>query len=165
MASRDLEAPVTTGAGNHGVVGRGRMRVSDADRERAIDTLKTAFVQERLSKDELDARAGRAYLSRTYDELTACTAGIPPRRPKPPASTRTAPRPEADPRPEVVYRSRKRAVKRVVGWSACIVIPPAMAAAFFTYFGGFAVMMLVAFLGATLTASPLGPGASIRDRI
>jgi hypothetical protein len=139
------------------------MRMSDADRERAVDALKTAFVQERLSKDELDVRVERAYLSRTYDELAACTAGIPPKRPRHPVpatlSTRTVPHPEP------VYRSRKRAVKRAVGWSACIVIPPAMAAAFFTYFGGFAVMMLVAFIGATLTASPVGPGASIRDRI
>jgi hypothetical protein len=153
------------------------MLVSDADREQAIDTLKTAFIQERLSKYELDARAGRAYLARTYDELAACTAGIRRTRPRPPAlaapPAKIARRPDSAmdsapdsaPRPEVAYRSRKRVVKRAVGWSACIVIPPALVAAFFTYFGGFAVMVLVAFAGAILTASPIGPGASIRDRI
>lgn len=142
---------------------RGRMRVSDADRERAVDALKTAFVQERLSSDELDVRTERAYLSRTYDELAACTGGIPPKRPRHPVPATLAARRTAS-QPEPVYRSGKR-IKRAVGWSACIVIPSAMAAAFFTYFGGFAVMMLVAFAGAMLTASPIGPGASIRDRI
>jgi uncharacterized membrane protein len=32
--------------------GHGRLRASDADRERAIDTLKTAFAQGRLTRDE-----------------------------------------------------------------------------------------------------------------
>ena len=144
------------------------MRVSDADRERAIEVLKSAFVQERISKYELDARAFQVYQSRTYDELNACTTSIPPARREPRPVRLLAPLPPAPraPRgPAPDYRSRKRAVKRAVAWSACIVIPPAMAAAFFTYFGGFAVMMLVAFFGATLTASPIGPGASIRDRI
>ena len=39
--------------------------------------LKAAFVQGRLTKDELDARAGRAFVSRTYAELAALTADIP----------------------------------------------------------------------------------------
>ena len=33
----------------------GRIRTSRADREQVIDTLKAAFVQDRLTKDELDA--------------------------------------------------------------------------------------------------------------
>jgi hypothetical protein len=57
--------------------GHGRMRASDADREQAIDVLKVAFVEGRLVKDELDARAGRAFTSRTYAELAAVTADIP----------------------------------------------------------------------------------------
>ena len=40
--------------------GRGRPRASDADREQVIDMLKAAFVQGLLTKDELDARVGRA---------------------------------------------------------------------------------------------------------
>jgi hypothetical protein len=153
-----------------GALGRGRMRVSDADRERAVEILKIAFEQERLSKDELDVRAERAYLSRTYDELTACTAGIPRERPRPlaPPASQAAPTavpPNTAPHPEPVYRSRKRVVKLAVGLSACIVIPPALVTAFFTYYGGFAVMMLVAVVGVILTGSPIGPGASIRDRI
>jgi Domain of unknown function (DUF1707) len=71
---------VITGPGDHraaGAGGRGRLRASHADRERAIEVLKAAFVQGRLDKDELDARVGRAFASRTYAELAAVTADIP----------------------------------------------------------------------------------------
>ena len=54
------------------------MRASHADRERAIEALKVAFVQGRLDKHEFDARVGRVLASRTYLELTAVTADIPP---------------------------------------------------------------------------------------
>ena len=37
--------------------GRGRLRVSHADREQVIDTLKAAFVRGMLAKDEFDLRA------------------------------------------------------------------------------------------------------------
>ena len=55
---------------------RGRLRTSRADRERVIDTLKSAFVQGFLTKDEFDARVGQAFASRTYAELAALTADI-----------------------------------------------------------------------------------------
>jgi hypothetical protein len=42
-----------------------------------IDTLKAAFVQGRLTKDQFAMRAGAALLSRTYAELAAVTDGIP----------------------------------------------------------------------------------------
>jgi hypothetical protein len=58
--------------------GRGRLRVSHADREQVVGTLKAAFVQGRLGKDELDARVGLAFASRTYTELAALTADLPP---------------------------------------------------------------------------------------
>jgi hypothetical protein len=60
-----------------GAVGRGPMRASHADREQVIDVLKDAFAQGRLDKDELDARAGQAFASRTYAELAAVTADLP----------------------------------------------------------------------------------------
>jgi hypothetical protein len=76
--------------------GRGRLRAGHADREQAIDTLKTAFVHGRLTKDELDARAGQALTARTHADLAALTAGIPPRPPaarpaRPPAPVRRRP--------------------------------------------------------------------------
>lgn len=56
--------------------GRSRFRASHADREQAVEVLKVAFVQGRLDKDELDARVGQAFASRTYAELAAVTADI-----------------------------------------------------------------------------------------
>jgi hypothetical protein len=71
---------VMTGSGDEiaaAAGGRGRLRASHADREQVIDTLKTAFAEGRLDKDELDALAGQAFTSRTYAELAALTADIP----------------------------------------------------------------------------------------
>ncbi len=67
---------------------RGRLRVGHADREQVIDTLKDAFTQGRLTRDELDARTSQALAARTYAELDAVTADIPgaPRLDGPPAS-------------------------------------------------------------------------------
>jgi hypothetical protein len=57
----------------------GQLRTSHADRERAIDVLKAAFVQGRLTKDELDLRVSQVFASRTYAALDAQTADIPDR--------------------------------------------------------------------------------------
>ena len=59
-----------------GSVGRGRLLASHADREQVIDTLKAAFVQGLLAKDEFDLRVGQTLGSRTYAELAAVTADI-----------------------------------------------------------------------------------------
>ena len=60
-----------------GTVGRGRLLASHNDREQVIDTLKAAFVQGLLTKDEFDLRVGRTLGSRTYAELAGVTADIP----------------------------------------------------------------------------------------
>jgi hypothetical protein len=57
-----------TGPGNEmrtPASGRGRMRASNAEREQVIDTLKAAFVDGRLTKDELDTRVGQTIAART----------------------------------------------------------------------------------------------------
>ncbi len=56
---------------------RGNLRASHATREQVIGALKAAFVQGRLTEDELDARTGRVHASRTYAELAEVTADIP----------------------------------------------------------------------------------------
>ena len=56
---------------------RGRLRASHADREQVIGTLKAAFVQGMLAKDEFDLRVSQAFASRTYAELAAVTADLP----------------------------------------------------------------------------------------
>lgn len=60
-----------------GAGGRGRLRAAHADREQAIEVLKAAFVQGRLTKDEFDVRVGQVLASRTYADLTPVTADIP----------------------------------------------------------------------------------------
>ncbi len=57
--------------------GRALLRASDSDRDRVLDILKTAFVQGRLSEEELDQRVGQTLDSRTWGDLTAVTADIP----------------------------------------------------------------------------------------
>src|SRR5690349_1617473 len=52
--------------GQVAAAGRGHLRASHADREQTIDSLKAAFVQGRLTKDEFDARVGQTLISRTY---------------------------------------------------------------------------------------------------
>src|SRR5262249_21312868 len=58
--------------------GRGRsdFRASRANRERVVELLKAAFVEERLTKDELDARVGQALASRTHADLAAVTRDL-----------------------------------------------------------------------------------------
>ena len=56
---------------------RGGLRASYADREQVIGILKAAFVQGRLTEDELGGRVDRAYASRTCAELAEVTADIP----------------------------------------------------------------------------------------
>jgi hypothetical protein len=71
---------VTAWPGDQGAAdaaARGYLRASHADREHVIDVLKAAFVQGRLTKAELDARAGQAFASRTYADLAAVTADLP----------------------------------------------------------------------------------------
>jgi hypothetical protein len=55
----------------------GDLRAGHADRDQAIGTLKAAYVQGRLTEDELDARVEQVYASRTYAELAEVTADIP----------------------------------------------------------------------------------------
>ena len=69
---------MTAGPGGETTVASpGHLRASHADREQVIDTLKAAFVQGHLAKDEFDARIGRTFASRTCAELAAITADLP----------------------------------------------------------------------------------------
>jgi hypothetical protein len=67
-----------TGPQGPAAAGRDLLRAGHAEREQAIESLKDAFVDGRLTMDELDARAGRALAARTCAELTVLTADIPP---------------------------------------------------------------------------------------
>jgi len=74
-AQREMGAgrpELAAGAGDHG-----RLRASHADRERAVEVLKAAFVHGRLDKDEFDVRVGQALRARTFAELATVTADLP----------------------------------------------------------------------------------------
>ena len=130
---------MATGSWDSGSV---RFLASDADRERTVDVLKTAFVYGTLTKDELTLRTGRALTARTYAELAAITAGLTPAAPRPATQAQAR-------------APRKRVTKKVVVLSACaVVLPPALGVAFLSYYGGFLVMVLFSFIGAVLTKPP-----------
>src|SRR5689334_674670 len=75
LAFRGWEVPVATWPGDQTTAGR--LRASHADRDRAIDRLKAAFVQGRLTKDEFDQRVSQTLAARTLAELATLTADIP----------------------------------------------------------------------------------------
>jgi len=138
---------MTTGPGDRKAVGArggGHLRASDADREQVIDTLKDAFVQGRLTMDELGMRTGQALVSRTYAELTAITADIPgrPIEVPPPMPARPA-------------AARRPINKKAVACAACmLILPPALGAAFLTFYGGFIILFLFAFAGLVVASGP-----------
>jgi Domain of unknown function (DUF1707)/Domain of unknown function (DUF4190) len=56
---------------------RGRMRAADADRDRVVEFLTTAYCEGRLSKDEYDARLESALSARTYADLDQVVTDLP----------------------------------------------------------------------------------------
>ncbi|MGC5015597.1 DUF1707 SHOCT-like domain-containing protein [Streptosporangium sp. DT93] len=70
----------------------GEMRVSDAERESAVEWLRVASVEGRLTLGELTERTEAAYTARTQAELAVVTSDLPGVRPAAPAHP-PAPRP------------------------------------------------------------------------
>jgi Domain of unknown function (DUF1707) len=72
---------VTAGPGDKPVTGksrdRGRLRASDSEREQVAGALQAAFVQGRLTQEELSARAEQTYAAKTYADLTEVIADLP----------------------------------------------------------------------------------------
>lgn len=97
-----------TGPDDQAAVGRDRLRAGHADREQAIETLKHAFVEGRLTRDELDARADRVLAARTYADLAALTADVP-------AAAGPA-------RPPAPVRRRRPLVRAAAGSGGCAVV-------------------------------------------
>jgi hypothetical protein len=74
------EVPVMASPGDETAAGAQRhvrLRASAADREQVIEVLKAAFVQDRITKNELDQRIGQVLASRTYGDLDVLTADLP----------------------------------------------------------------------------------------
>ena len=66
---------------------RGQMRAADADRDRVVEFLSTAYCEGRLSKDEYDGRLENALSARTYADLDQLVIDLPAAR----ATTVTTP--------------------------------------------------------------------------
>ena len=106
-ASRWWGGAVMAGPGDEitaRTAGRGPFRASRADREQAIEVLKTAFVEDRLTKEELDARVGQALASRTHADLAAVTSDL--------HAWRAAARPTAAGPPSTPARTLAKAARR-----------------------------------------------------
>ena len=56
---------------------RGQLRAADADRDRVVGFLTTAFSEGRLTKDEYDDRLESALAARTYADLDTLVADLP----------------------------------------------------------------------------------------
>lgn len=127
-----------------GAAGRGRIRAADADRERVIEALKTSFAAGLMAREEFVTRVGRALESRTYAELVVLLADL---RAGP---ARTPPPPEP-----LARRPRRPANRAAVAWAACaVIVLPAIGAAFLTFYGGFLVVLLLAFIAVVVTGQP-----------
>jgi Domain of unknown function (DUF1707) len=131
---------VTIGPEDRAVAGCDRLRAAHADREDVIETLKNAFVHGRLTRDELNLRVGQALAARTYADLTALTADIPP------APTAAAAGPTRLPAP-----ARRRPLARAAAKSGtCLIIafPAFLVGSYFDPFGPWrAVMDVLAVCG------------------
>jgi Domain of unknown function (DUF1707) len=128
--------------------GPGHLRASHADRERAVDTLKAAFVRGWLTKGELDVGVGRALAARTYAELAAVTARIPA------GSSPTRPPKSAGPQPQ---RPANRA-NRWVRSGACAITAITLAAGVLAgVVAGGAAAVIVAIFTLNLTALATRP--------
>jgi hypothetical protein len=112
---------MTTGSGDDmplAATGSGHLRASHADRERAIDVLKTAFVQGRLAKDEFEARIGQTFVSRTYADLAYVTADLTEAPPVRKPARSQVEKAASDP-------ARARA-KKAAAWGAYGIVLPAL---------------------------------------
>jgi Domain of unknown function (DUF1707) len=115
--------------------GRDHIRASHADREHVIDTLKAAFVQGRLTKDEFDQRVGQAFDSKTYAELAALSADLPAGPTRPMSQPRRA-------------QGWSLGDEKVLKWAIASALSPLapLAAAFLTgnqVFAAMSVMLLI----------------------
>jgi len=107
-----------TGPADEIAARQGRWRASHADREQVVGALKAAFVQGRLTADELDERVGQALAARTYAELAALTTDLPadpaPARQPAPAA-QPAPDRQSAPARRLQNPAARRAVKAGAG--------------------------------------------------
>ena len=150
-----------TGPDEGGLAGHGHLRAAQADREQAITVLKAAYAQGRLTKDELEARAGQAFASRTYAELAALTADIPadsaavsPVTASPAAASPAATGSDAVwPRPSTPARTMAKAARRS---GVCLLVAVALVEG--AYLAGNFLLIVAAFFALIAASGFFGYG-------
>jgi Domain of unknown function (DUF1707) len=145
-----------TGPDEAGLARRGHLRAAQADREQAITVLKAAYAQGRLTKDELEARAGQAFASRTYAELAALTADIPADLPaaSPAAASPAATGSDAAwPRPSTPARTLAKAARRS---GVCLLVAIALVEG--AYLAGNFLLIVAAFFALIAASGFFGYG-------
>jgi len=100
----------------------GDIRVSDAERDRALSELSVAFQAGRITADEFDERSGQVLAARTGRELTAPLADLP--RVHPPAPRETAP----PPAPQEAEQALARRGRALLGAGVCAFLAVSFAA-------------------------------------
>jgi DUF1707 SHOCT-like domain len=144
--------PVTAGPGNQrasDAAARDHLRASHADREHVVDVIKTAFVQGRLTKAEMDARAGQAFAARTYADLAVLTADLPAG-----LAAAQPPRPARAQARQPMSNAAKAGIWVVIAVAVPMVLFLSGGEVLFLLFTPFYFMAL-AFLGAEIVASRL----------
>jgi len=127
---------------------RGRLRASDADRDRVVDALKSAFTQGRLHWSELNSRTDQALRARTYADLVAAIDGIPPMRVSSPGSRGSTAAARQAAAPALGQPVNWKAVALMLG--LILVLPGIMVAFFATYYGSFFILLSIGFVAAAV---------------
>jgi hypothetical protein len=140
-----------TGPDEGGLAGRGHLRAAQADREQTITVLKAAYAQGRLTKDELEARAGQAFVSRTYAELAALTADLPADVPA--VSTAATGSDAAWPPPSTPARTLAKAARRS---GVCLLVAIALVEG--AYLAGNFLLIVAAFFALIAASGFFGYG-------
>jgi Domain of unknown function (DUF1707) len=148
-----------TGPAGESAARQGRFRASHADREQVVGALQAAFVQGRLTTDELDERVGQALAARTYADLAALTTDLPAGSDRAPVPV---PPPTPTPPPVPVRRPRSPAASFAVKAGAAAIVVTVIAALAAAVISGapaaavfIAVFMLVLAAAATAVVASL----------
>jgi hypothetical protein len=110
----------------------GDLRVSDADRDRALTELSEHYQSGRLTLEEFDERSGQALQARTARELTALFTDLPTTQIVAPAIGQAVAVPEARP-----YLTPARVIAIAAGIAAIAIVVSVLArAGLATHIGG-----------------------------
>jgi len=129
-----------------------RIRISDADRERAAARLREHFAEGRLSPDELDERIAAALTAKTAGDVRRIMADLPDPVPAPPQARQSPP---WAPRPGAAFRRGPRILPLAVFALIAALVIPGAGWLFLALLQLVAVLWLAACLAGILAATRL----------